>query len=239
LTSTASTLRSSASGSERQEGIGQTLTALLFDSRLQQQVATHIEEFRTVRHFVAFGPDSPDWATTLVDVMAGQPSNEPHVEVDEEAPCFVQLTAGTTGRPRPWVKTYRSWWAGIDHNLHHLDTSRASEPRVGPERVNLHFTPIQADSGFQTLYPYVLRGSSTILVDDAVFAPNKVIEVLCHQGITGTAAPGFLLTKLLDEVEARGGIDHQLRRLVVRFATPELLERTTKLLGPVWAHGYG
>ncbi len=214
-------------------------SALLFDSRLRHEVEIHRDAFRTVRHFVAMGPDPPDWATTMVDVMAGQPSSEPYMEVDEDAPCFVQLTSGTTGPPKPWVKTYRSWRAVIEHNLHHLDTLRAGEAPIGPGDVNLHFTPIQSGSGFQTLYPYLVRGSPTFLVDDAVFDPKKVIEVLCRHGITGTVSPGLLLVKLLDEVEARGGIDHRLRRLVVRFATPELLERTTKLLGPVWSHGYG
>ena len=51
--------------------------------------------------------------------------------------------------------------------------------------------------------------------------------------------PGPLLTPVLDAVEQRGGFEHRLRRMVVFFGTPELLERTTKLLGPIWAHGFG
>ena len=51
--------------------------------------------------------------------------------------------------------------------------------------------------------------------------------------------PGPLLTPVLDAIEARGGFEHSLRRMVVFFGTPELLERTTKLLGPIWAHGFG
>ena len=43
----------------------------------------------------------------------------------------------------------------------------------------------------------------------------------------------------LDAVEARIGFAHQLRRVVVFFGTPDLLDRTTRLLGPVWAHGFG
>jgi len=40
-------------------------------------------------------------------------------------------------------------------------------------------------------------------------------------------------------VEARGGIPHQLRRMVVFFGTADLLARTTRVLGPCWCHGFG
>ena len=45
-----------------------------------------------------------------------------------------------------------------------------------------------------------------------------------------------MMTQLLDEVENRGKVEHRLRRIVVFFGTPEMLERTTRLLGPVWCH---
>jgi len=38
------------------------------------------------------------------------------VRTAEDTPCFLQLTSGTTGRPKAWVKTYRSWQAVINHN---------------------------------------------------------------------------------------------------------------------------
>jgi hypothetical protein len=55
---------------------------------------------------------------------------------------------------KAWVKTYRSWAAVINHNLHHFDTFGPGVPPVGEDDVNLHFHPIQWASGFQTLYPY-------------------------------------------------------------------------------------
>ena len=106
---------------------------------------------------MAIGPNPPDWAVAYGDVIDEGSAEEPLLDVDEDQPCFLQLTSGTTGQPKAWVKTYRSWQAVINHNLHHLDTHGVGVPPVGPEDVNVHFHPLQWASGFQTLYPYFVR----------------------------------------------------------------------------------
>lgn len=214
-------------------------SALLFDTRFTEQVDKHRGELRTVRHFVALGPDAPGWAVPCGQVYAVGSAEEPGLDVDEDAPCFLQLTSGTTGNPKPWIKTYRSWQAVIDHNMHHFDTFGPGVPPVGPDDVNLHFHALQWAAGFQTLYPYLVRGARTVLLDDAVFDPAAVVDTILGEQVTGTFAPGPLWGPVLDEIEARGGIEHRLRRVVIFFGTPEMLERTTRLLGPVWAHGFG
>lgn len=214
-------------------------SALLFDTRFADAVDAHRAELKTVRHFIAMGPDVPDWATALADVIGAGSAVEPYLDVDEDTPCFLQLTTGTTGNPKPWIKTYRSWLAVIDHNLHHLDTFGDGVPPVGPDDVNLHFHAIQWATGFQTLYPYLVRGARTVLVDDEAFDATELVDALLAEGATGTFMPGPFLTPVLDEIERRGSVTHRLRRIVVFFGTPDLLSRTTSLLGPVWAHGFG
>jgi acyl-CoA synthetase (AMP-forming)/AMP-acid ligase II len=66
-----------------------------------------------------------------------------------------------------------------------------------------------------------------------------VLKTIVSEGVTGTLIPGPLLSALLDAVAAGNGCPHRLQRMMVFFAGPELLRRTTELLGPVWAHGYG
>lgn len=214
-------------------------STLLFDSRFLPIVEEHRGQLSTVKHFIVMGPDVPDWAVSFEDVLSAGSGEEPYLDVDEDAPCFLQLTTGTTGNPKPWVKTYRSWLAVINHNLHHLDTFGAGVPPVGPEDVNLHFHAVQWATGFQTLYPYLIRGARTVIVDDESFDAGRLVDHLVAEGATGTFMPGPFLSPVLDEVERRGGISHQLRRMVVFFGTPDLLERTSEILGPIWAHGFG
>ena len=214
-------------------------SALVFDTRFAADVESHRDELKTVRHFIGIGADCPSWASPFADLESGGSAADPCLDVDEDAPCFLQLTSGTTGQPKAWVKTYRSWQAVIDHNLHHFDTFGPGVPPVGPDDVNLHFHPIQWASGFQTLYPYYVRGARSVLMDDQAFDPGALLDTIADEQVTGVFMPGPLLTPVLDEVEARGGFAHRLRRMVVFFGNPDQLDRTTRLLGPIWAHGFG
>ncbi|TWP37586.1 AMP-binding protein [Leekyejoonella antrihumi] len=214
-------------------------TALLFDTRFTKEIESCRSRLQTVKHLIAIGPDAPEWAVPYADVVAAGRASEPLLDVDENAANFLQLSSGTTGHPKPWVKTYRSWQAVIDHNLHHFDTFGPGIPPVGLDDVNLHFHALQWAAGFQTLYPYLIRGARSVLLDDAEFDPEVIVDTILREGVTATFAPGPLWGPILDEVEKRGGIDHRLRRVVIFFGTPDLLDRTTKLLGPVWAHGFG
>jgi acyl-CoA synthetase (AMP-forming)/AMP-acid ligase II len=214
-------------------------TAFVFDTRFAAEVERHKDQFKTVRYFVGAGPGCPEWAIPFAQLESGGTAEDPGLDVDEDAPCFLQLTSGTTGHPKAWVKTYRSWQAVINHNLIHLDTFGPGVPRISRDDVNLLFHPVQWASGFQTFYPYYVRGARTVLLDDEVFSPDVLLDTIEAQDVTGTFMPGPLLTPVLDAVQARGGFTHRLRRMVVFFGTPDLLDRTTRLLGPVWAHGFG
>lgn len=214
-------------------------SALVFDTRFTSDVEAYRDQLKTVRHFVAIGPNPPDWAVAYADVAAQGSPDEPGLDVDEDDPCFLQLTSGTTGHPKPWIKTYRSWQAVINHNLIHFDTFGPGIPPIGPDDVNLHFHALQWAAGFQTLYPYLVRGARSVLLDDAEFNPEQIVDTMLREGVTGTFAPAPLWGPILDEVEKRGGIDHQLRRVVIFFGSADLLDRTSAVLGPVWAHGFG
>jgi acyl-coenzyme A synthetase/AMP-(fatty) acid ligase len=214
-------------------------SALIFDTRFTAGLERHRDDLGTVRQFVGIGPGCPPWAMPFAQLESGGGAESPRLDVDEDAPCFLQLTSGTTGSPKAWTETYRSWRAVINHNLIHLDTFGPGVPPIGPGDVNLHFHPVQWASGFQTLYPYFVRGARNVLLDDEVFSADAVLDIIRREQVTGVFVPGPLLTPVLDAVEARPGFKHRLRRVVVFFGTPDLLDRTTKLLGPVWAHGFG
>ncbi len=213
--------------------------ALVFDTAFTAAVERHRGELSSVRHFIAVGDHPPPWALPLEQVMARGSPEDPQVDVEETAPCWVQPTTGTTGLPKPWVFSHRGWYAFISHNLHHLDSFGPGIPQVGPDDVNLHLHALQWASGVQTLYPYLLRGARNVLLDDATFDPAKILETIESEQVTGVLLPGPMLIPLLDLIEARGGLKHRLRRAVIFFASPELLQRFTRLVGPMWCHGFG
>lgn len=212
-------------------------STLVFDTRFSDAVAANRAALTSVKLFVAFGQNPPGWAVPIEKVSSRGAVPDPVLDVDENSPCFLQLTTGTTGEPKPWIATYRSWGAVIQGNVQHLDTFEAGA--IGPDDVSLHFHALQWATGFQTLMPYFLRGARSVLVDDASFDPDGIVDTIVAESVTGVFVPGPMLTPLLDAIEARGGIKHRLKRLMIFFATPEQLTRTTKLLGPIWCHGFG
>ncbi len=86
--------------------------------------------------------------------------------------------------------------------------------------------------------PYLLRGAASVIVDDYDFEPNAIVDAVEKHRVTGMLVPGPMLPPILDGIEARG-LRHGLKRVVIFFATPELLARATKVLGNVWCHGFG
>jgi acyl-coenzyme A synthetase/AMP-(fatty) acid ligase len=214
-------------------------TALVFDTRFAAAVEKHKADMKTVRHFVAIGPNAPAWAIAYETLLQqGQP-DDPVLDAQESDICAIQFTTGTTGFPKPWIVTHRAWHAFITHNLAHLDSFGPGVPAVGTDDVNLHIHALQWASGAQTMMPYMLRGAKNIILDDEQFNPLQIIDTIVTEEVTGVFVPAPMLPPILELVGARGGITHRLRRMVIFFATPELLEATTKVLGPVWCHGFG
>ncbi len=211
---------------------------LFFDTAFAEQVDAARSQLTSVQHFVGIGADCPDWATPYEELVGSGSPADVFLAVDEDAPCFLQLTSGTTGLPKAWVKSYRSWQAVINQNVVHLDTF-GSAPAVSADDVNLHFHALQWATGFQTLYPYLMRGARSVLMDDSGFDPEAFVDLLVRERITGTLMPAPLLSPVLDVIETRGDVDLTMQRMVIFFATPDQLERTTKVLGPVWCHGFG
>ena len=79
-------------------------SAMVFDTRFTDQVEAARPQLTTVRHFVAIGPDTPAWAQPFAELQAAGRPDDPYLDVDEDAPCFLQLTSGTTGHPKAWVR---------------------------------------------------------------------------------------------------------------------------------------
>ncbi|MGC0367196.1 acyl-CoA synthetase (AMP-forming)/AMP-acid ligase II [Rhodococcus sp. 27YEA15] len=212
--------------------------ALVFDTAFKDDVSEIRTQLPDSTVFIGLGDECPSWAIPFARSLISGSPEDPRIDVDEDDPCFMQLTSGTTGMSKPWVKSYRSWLAVINQNAIHLDTFD-DQPAIDKHDVNLHFHPLQWATGFQTFYPYFIRGARTVLLSDADFDADVVLDTLLKEQVTGSFAPGPLLSPILDAIERRADVNLSIKRLVVFFATPELLTRTTRLIGAVWAHAFG
>ena len=218
-----------------QLGIG----TIVFDVRFVDALDAVRQRMLPVQRFIAIGDGCPSWAIPYEKVLRDGKPDDPSLDVDENDICLLQCTSGTTGAPKPWVMTHRASRALVAHNIEQMDTMSSHMPAIGPGDVNLHFHALQWASGALTLMAFMLRGAKTVLMDDEKFDPQALVDTLAREKTTATFIPGPMLPPILDALEATPGTRAPLRRVTIYFATPELLERTGRVLGPVWCHGYG
>lgn len=211
--------------------------ALVFDTRFADAVAEHRQELTGLTLF-AVGDNPPSWATPWEQIEAAGDDSPLRVDVDENAPFVIQPTSGTTGTAKPWIATHRGWQTAMDQDLQYYDTYAPGIQPVGPDDVALHSHALQWSSGWHLLYPMMIRGGRNVILDDRSFEPQTVLDTLVTERVTAFMLPAPLLTPILDLVDQGEPPAHSLRRLFLFFATPELLARTTILLGPVWSSNY-
>ncbi|NDK92578.1 acyl--CoA ligase [Gordonia desulfuricans] len=214
-------------------------STLVFHEAFASEVAAAREELATVERYVCIGESCPEWAVPYSSVIGKGDVANPCLDVEEDEPCFLQLTTGTTGHPKPWIHTHRSWRGVIENNIEHLDSFGRGSAAVGPDDVNLHFHALQWATGFQTLMPYLLRGALSVVADDSVFDPAVLLQQMIDHRVTGMLIPAPMLEPVLDLIERDEITLPNLRKLVIFFATAELLQRVSRLLGDCWCHGYG
>jgi acyl-coenzyme A synthetase/AMP-(fatty) acid ligase len=86
---------------------GAVSNVLVFYARLTSAVDKLLHDRCSVDHFVAMSYGAPARATPYAE-LTRRSEREPTLDVDENAPCFIQPTTGTTGDPKPWTATHHS-----------------------------------------------------------------------------------------------------------------------------------
>src|SRR5690348_13539785 len=59
---------------------------LVFDARFAEQVEKHRHSLRSVKHLICIGDPAPSWAMRYEALQANGRPEDPHIEIDEEAP---------------------------------------------------------------------------------------------------------------------------------------------------------
>ncbi|MBI2315548.1 MAG: acyl--CoA ligase [Betaproteobacteria bacterium] len=212
---------------------------LIFTADFAEVVESHLDQIPDVECLVCVGPrkKTPRFAHHYEDVIAAGTDAEPRLQVDENDACTVQFTSGTTGLPKPWVKTYRCWLTLIQQHLYIND--RISREPVNRDDVNLHLGAIQHGTGVNTLYPYIFHGCKSVLVGDRTFDPEKVLSVMNLHQVTGVLIPAPKLREIMARLAAPGTKCPGLKRLIVPTGGPDSVDAVRRLWGDCISRGYG
>lgn len=154
------------------------------------------------------------------------------VEVDQDAPCVLNFTSGSTGALKAAVQTVGNRLANMRKQL------MADESRPRPGTRYLACGPITHATGMGLLAG-VFGGSTTYVLP--AWSPQGFLETVERERITAT----FLVPAMLNTVLAHpGAADHDLSSLTsVRIGgapiSPQRLRDAVEFFGPVVAQGYG
>ncbi|MFC9669736.1 class I adenylate-forming enzyme family protein [Streptomyces sp. NPDC056949] len=154
------------------------------------------------------------------------------VEVDQDAPCVLNFTSGSTGALKAAVQTVGNRLANMRKQL------MADESRPRPGTRYLACGPITHATGMGLLAG-VFGGSTTYVLP--AWSPQGFLETVERERITAT----FLVPAMLNTVLAHpGAADHDLASLTsVRIGgapiSPQRLRDAVEFFGPVVAQGYG
>jgi acyl-CoA synthetase (AMP-forming)/AMP-acid ligase II len=154
------------------------------------------------------------------------------VEVDEDEPCVLNFTSGSTGALKAAVQTVGNRLANMRKQL------MADDSRPRPGTSYLACGPITHATGM-VLLAGVFGGSTTHVLP--TWSPQAFLETVERERISAT----FLVPAMVTMVLAHpGAADHDLSSLTsMRVGgapiSPQRLREAVEFFGPVVAQGYG
>jgi fatty-acyl-CoA synthase len=179
------------------------------------------------------GADVPEGAAWL----AGPPSEEPEpldyaaLPVQPDSPNALYFTGGTTGKPKGVLHTQAS--TASLHYAQLLEAEIAQSERMLLMTPMAHAAGLFAQAGF-------VRGATLVIRDG--FDAEDTVDLLVTRGITWTFLVPTMIYRILDILEASGGVRDLALRTIVYGAAPissRRLEQALAVFGSVFVQLYG
>jgi len=163
------------------------------------------------------------------DLLAGYPSREPDVEVEEDDPLYIVYTAGTTGIPRGALWTHGRW---IEHTRGVI-TGLSLEPT---DKL-LFPMPFFHVGGVGHPLDYFYVGGTSVIMK--AFEPVAALQIIQDEKVTGMILVPTQLIAMLSSHVNKYDLSSLKRVVYVGSAMPlEVLERAIRQLGPIFVGMY-
>lgn len=161
--------------------------ALFFGPEFSDAVAAVAGDLETVRLFVSPGGQGPDPCRDYEEMLASGAPAALSTEVNEDSPCQIMYTSGTTGRPKGAVITHRN----VLWNLH--NTMYGREDRAG--QTSIIVGPLYHTAALNNhLTIQIALGGASVLVKK--FDPEELLSIIARERanvISGSPAMYLLL----------------------------------------------
>ncbi len=188
-----------------------------------------------VRHYVALEAAGPV-REPYVDygrLLASYPADEPAVEPQEDDPCIIYYTSGTTGVPRGALCSQRQ----------RIEDTRVKALQIGTKPGDRHLliTPLFHVGGSGTCWMYFYVGGCNIIAPQRVYDPSATMDLIQGERATDVFIVPTQLVSILALPDLREYDVSTLKRIWYA-ASPmptELLRKGVETFGPIFMQCYG
>jgi long-chain acyl-CoA synthetase len=183
-----------------------------------------------IKHYISLEEKAPNMKF-MGDLMAKGSREEPEVFVEEDDLLYLIFTSGTTGIPKGALYNHRRF----------MDDSRTVSLNLGaqPEHRHILITPLFHIAGLTHFRAFLYVGACSVIMktfDAAATLQAIQDEKITHMDLVPTQVAAMLN---LPDV---GKYDLSSIKIIWYGGSPiplEVLKRGMKILGPVFAEGYG
>ena len=208
--------------------------ALLFEEEGASVVQKAAELVPGTTHWIYADPGpAPAFATHRLDTLtAAQPDHAPGIAVDENDPCILMYTSGTTGRPKGVLHTHRSKLA---HNamMHQVMT-------LSREDVGLSIAPLNHTAELHTSFlPRLHLGATQVLLRR--FDAGEAWALVEQEKVTHFFAAPTMITMMLHHPDVSTRDVSSLRLVEYGGASmaPHLIREWDRTIGAGLVQVYG
>jgi len=205
--------------------------AILVHADLAAAASSFLADVPSLRHVIGIG-DGHGFALDLEDLIAGERSDDPGMNIDETDVYQLGATSGTTGTPKGAVLTHRNAIAAISCWLAELPIA---EGDTNLQNIPLFFNP----GGPAGLHPVLIKGGRTVIFPR--FEPGEFLRAVPEYQATHSVLVPTMVGMVLAHPEC-GSHDLTTLRGVISGGSPlprPVLARAREVFGDVFYPLYG
>ena len=211
--------------------INDSQASILFVGPELAEVANTLKpQIPKVKHFISFEGSLPGMECHA-DLLARYPTDEPQVEVDDDAPVYICYTSGTTGRPRGALYTHQRFREDI--MCHVIEVPIESEDK------GITLMPLFHIGGIIVQAYYFYQAATTVIMK--LFDPRATLQTIESEKITNIALVPTHLAAMLDLADFEKYDVSSIKRIYYAGSPmpTELLRRGMEAFGAVFFQAYG
>ncbi len=190
-------------------------------------------EFSSPVRLINMSEEPIEGNMSLDELIKGQATNEPVVDVDPSSPAFIMYTSGTTGFPKGVLFRHLSYLA--------VATGMSYEGDLKYDDVMMVNLPLFHNAAINAMILPTLMVGGTCVITSGSFEPDKILTTVVEHNVTVTMWVPTMLARLVNYPDVGRYDCSCLKRIWYGSSpiSPTVLEATRKIFNAGVYQWYG